>query len=89
MYLEPIANVHYVIGAPFQGVLALRYSYDDIFYVEAGYRSLSTMIFGAGITIKDMFSINYAYDFNFNKVRVNLGSVHEIQLKFKFNEKNF
>ena len=89
MYLEPIVNVHYVIGAPFQAVVSLRYSLENIFYVEAGYRSLSTMIFGAGVTIKDRLSINYAYDFNFNEVRANLGSVHEIQLKFKFNELNF
>lgn len=89
MYLEPIVNIHYVIGAPFQGVVALRYSLEEIFYIEAGYRSLSTMIFGAGFTIKDRLSINYAYDFNFNEVRANLGSVHELQLKFKFNELNF
>lgn len=89
MYLEPIVNIHYVIGAPFQGVVSLRYSYEDYFYVEAGYRSLSTMVFGAGFSIKDRFSVGYAYDFNFSEVRVNLGSVHEIQLKYKFNELNF
>jgi len=89
MYLEPIVNVHYVIGAPFQGVVSLRYSLEDKFFVQAGYRSLSTLIFGAGFTISKRFSLSYAYDFNLSEVRADLGSVHELQLRFKFNEKTF
>ncbi len=89
MFLEPIVNLHYVIGAPFQGVVSLRYSLEDKFFAQIGYRSLSTMIFGAGFTIAKRFSFSYAYDFNFSEVRTDLGSVHELQLKFKFNERNF
>lgn len=89
MYLEPIANIHYVIGAPFQGVVSLRYSLEDTFFAELGYRSLSTMIFGAGFTVAKRFSVSYAYDFNISTVRKDLGSVHELQLRFKFNERNF
>ena len=89
MYLEPIANVHYVIGAPFQGVVSLRYRLEDTFFAEIGYRSLSTMIFGAGMTIAKRFSLSYAYDFNLSTARTDLGSVHELQLRFKFNETHF
>ncbi|MFT4644791.1 MAG: type IX secretion system PorP/SprF family membrane protein [Planctomycetota bacterium] len=89
MYLEPIVNLHYVIGAPFQGVVSLRYSLDEVFFTEVGYRSLSTMIFGAGFTIAKRFSLSYAYDFNMSTTRSDLGSVHELQLRFKFNETNF
>lgn len=89
MYLEPIVNVHYVIGAPFQGVASLRYSLEDKFFAEVGYRSLSTMVFGAGLTIAKRFSLSYAYDFSLSDTRTELGSVHELQLRFKFNETNF
>jgi len=89
MYLEPMLNVHYVINAPFQGVVSLRYSLKNMFYIEAGYRSLSTLIVGAGFTLFKRFSLGYAYDFNFSEVRADLGSVHELHLKFKFNEKPF
>lgn len=89
MYLEPIVNVHYVIGAPFQGVASLRFSLEDKFFAEVGYRSISTMIFGAGLTIAKRFSLSYAYDFNMSTTRTDLGSVHELQLRFKFNEQYF
>ena len=81
--------MHYVINAPFQGVVALRYNYDDVFFTEVGYRSLSSMIFGAGVTVAKQFSVAYAYDFNLNPVRANLGSVHELMLKFTFDENSF
>lgn len=88
-YLEPSVNLHYVINAPFQGVTTLRYNYDNIFFTELGYRSLSTMVFGAGVTIAEKLSVSYAYDFNLSRVRKNLGSVHEIHLKFAFDEYTF
>lgn len=88
-YLEPSINLHYVINAPFQGVATVRYNYDNVFFAELGYRSLSTMVFGAGVTIAEKFSVAYAYDFNFSRVRQNLGSVHELQLKFAFDEYTF
>lgn len=83
-YIQPSVNVHYVINAPFQALVAFRYDYDHIFFAELGYRSLSTMTFGAGVKIAKQFSIAYAYDFNFNPVRSNLGSVHELLLRFEF-----
>lgn len=88
-YLEPSVNLHYVINAPFQGLTTLRYNYNDIFFIETGYRSLSTMVFGTGVTISETFSIAYAYDFNMSRTRANLGSVHELNLRFAFDEYTF
>ena len=88
-YLEPSVNIHYVINAPFQGLATLRYNYDNIFFTEVGYRSLSTIFLGAGFTISKQFSFAYAYDFNVNNVRTDLGSVHEIQLKYVFDKYTF
>lgn len=88
-YIETSLNLHYIINAPFQGVVALRYNYNDVFFVESGYRSLSTMVFGTGVTFMKRLSIAYAYDFNLSKTRQNLGSVHELNLRFAFNEKTF
>lgn len=89
-YVEPAFNMHYVIGAPPQGVVSMRFYMEDLFFVGAGYRSLSSVIFEGGVTVSKKFSIFYAYDFETtSNVRTSAGQVHEIGMSFLFNKDIF
>lgn len=84
--IDPVASFRWVKGAPPQGDIGLRFMMYKIFYVGANYRSKNYAIFEGGFTVKDIFSVAYAYDFNFSKYRKDLGSTHELCLSFKVNQ---
>jgi len=86
LYIEPAFNFHYVINAPPQAMLSARFAMQEVFFVGAGWRSLSTMMFEGGFTIKKAFSIAYSYDMGAGNVRRDVGQVHEVSLKFKFKQ---
>ncbi|MCB9256029.1 MAG: PorP/SprF family type IX secretion system membrane protein [Chitinophagales bacterium] len=89
MYLEPAFNFHYVIGSMPQAILSARFAMQDVFFAGIGYRSLSTMIFEGGFTIKKAVSIFYSYDMGAGNVRQDVGQVHELGMKFKFKKDFF
>ena len=85
-YIEPAINFHYVINAPPQAMISTRFAMQEVFFAGIGWRSLSTMMFEGGVTIKKAFSIAYSYDMGAGNVRRDVGQVHEVSLKFKFKQ---
>ena len=84
--LDPVASFRWVKGAPPQGDVGLRFMIYKIFYVGANYRSLNYAIAEAGFSVKDLFFVSYASDFNLSKYRKDLGGTHEICLSFKISQ---
>lgn len=84
LYLEPAINFHYVINSIPQAMISTRFAMKDVFFVGIGYRTLSTLMMEGGFTIKEQFSLAYAYDMAAGNVRKNVGQVHEISLTFNF-----
>ena len=83
-YIEPAANIHYVINSVPQAMISTRLAKKDLFFVGLGFRTLSTFMMEGGITIKKQLSIAYAYDMNAGNVRRDVGQVHELNLRFSF-----
>jgi type IX secretion system PorP/SprF family membrane protein len=86
LYLEPAFNFHYVINAPPQAMVSARFAMQEVFFVGLGYRSLSTLMFEGGFTVKKAFSLAYSYDMGAGDVRRDVGQVHELSMKFKFKQ---
>lgn len=85
-YLEPGVNFHYVIGSMPQVMVSTRFAMQETFFVGLGYRTLNTIMMEGGFTIKKVFSLSYAYDMGAGNVRRNVGQVHEISLRYMFNQ---
>lgn len=82
-------NLHYVIGSPPQGFASARFTVEELCFVGLGYRSVSALIFQAGVTIKNRFDIGYSYDLELSNIRGDLGSVHEVYMSFELKKKMF
>jgi hypothetical protein len=48
---------------------------------------MKTMVFDAGVMIKDKVQISYAYDQQLSDVRSYIGNSHELLVGFHFKEK--
>ena len=85
-YVEPAFNFHYVINAPPQAMISTRFAIQEIFFVGAGWRSMSSVMFEGGFTVKKSISIGYSYDMGAGNIRQDVGQVHELSMKFKFQQ---
>jgi outer membrane protein OmpA-like peptidoglycan-associated protein len=71
--------VRYTEHAPVQGEGSLLLGYKNIVWVGAGYRSGSGVMAMAGVGIKNMVTIGYAFDYHLNStVAKPLGGSHEV-----------
>ncbi len=84
--IDPVAAFRWVKGGPPQGDIGVRFMMYKIFYIGANYRSLNYAVMEAGFSVKDLFFVSYAYDFNASKYRKDLGSTHELCLSFKIDK---
>ena len=85
-YVEPAFNFHYVINAPPQAMISTRFAIQEMFFVGAGWRSMSSVMFEGGFTVKKSISIGYSYDMGAGNIRQDVGQVHELSMKFKFQQ---
>ncbi len=83
--IDPAGAFRWVKNAPPQGDIGVRLTFLDGIWIGGTYRSLNTAIFDAGIEIKGLMRISYAYDYNFAPYRGEIGATHEISLGFRFN----
>lgn len=83
--IDPVGALRWVKGAPIQGDIGTRLTFLDGLWVGATYRTSQYMVMDAGIEIKGLVRLCYAYDFNLSKYRADIGATHEATLAFKFN----
>jgi type IX secretion system PorP/SprF family membrane protein len=81
--IDPIAALRWAKGGPPQGDIGLRFMMYKVFFIGTNYRSLNYQVFEGGFSVKDLFFLSYAYDFNFSKYRKDIEATHEITLSFK------
>lgn len=86
LYIEPAFNFHYVINAPPQAMISARFAMQEVFFVGAGWRSLSNIMIEGGFTIKKAFSFAYSYDMGAGDIRQDVGQTHELSLRFRFKQ---
>jgi len=84
LYIEPAVNFHYIIRSQPQAMLSARFAMKDVFFVGAGYRTASTVMFEGGFTVKKQFKLAYSYDMAAGDFRADVGQVHEVSLIFDF-----
>lgn len=83
--IDPAGAFRWVKNAPPQGDIGVRLTFLEGIWVGGTYRSLNTVIFDAGIEIKGLVRVSYAYDYNFSPYHGDIGATHEISLGFRFN----
>ncbi len=86
--IDPVAGFRWVDHAPAQGDIGTRLTFLDAIWVGGTYRSLNTFVIDAGIEIKGMVRLCYAYDYHFGSYSMDIGPTHEATLAFKFNRQN-
>ena len=79
-HIIPSFVMKVVDAAPPQFDINAKFRYEDKYWLGASYRNLDAIVLLAGITIKKIFDIGYAYDANISNLNsYNTGS-HEIMI---------
>ena len=71
---------------PVAGEIGTRFTFLDAIWVGGTYRSLHTFVIDAGMEIKGMVRICYAYDYNFSSYSMDIGPTHELTVAFKYHQ---
>ena len=82
--LEPSVLLKAVKAAPFQGDITLRGIYDKMVWLGLSYRTGDAVCVFAGVLIKDMFELGYAYDITTSNLNSVSNGSHEIVLGYSF-----
>lgn len=80
-FIQPMALVKYTEHAPVQVEGNLLFGYKNIVWAGAGYRSGNGIMAMAGVGIKNIVTIGYAFDYHLDaRVAKPLGGSHEVVL---------
>ncbi len=82
--LEPSFLLKAVKAAPLQGDISLRAIYDKMVWFGASYRTSDAASVFAGVIIKEMFEIGYAYDITTSNLNSVSNGSHEIVVAYKW-----
>lgn len=82
--LQPTALIKFNKPSPIQPELTVRAFYKKMYWIGTSLRIKDAFSFLAGVTVKDKFSIGYAYDIPVSKIRSYTSGSHEIVLSYKF-----
>ncbi len=78
--------VNYVAGTPILLDYNLRFHIKHAFFVGAGIRMKSAVIFQTGVTIDNTMQIAYSYDFTTNALRTFNTGTHEIKFVYTYDK---
>ena len=84
--IDPVAAFRWVKNAPPQGDAGLRFTFLNSIWVGGTYRSLNTFVLDAGVEIKTIVKICYAYDYHFASYTTDIGPTHELTVAFRYNK---
>ena len=87
-FLEPLAWLRFVNGAPLSWDAHVRYRYKDIWWAGVAYRSSQTAVIEAGFMVRKKFQIGYAFDQNISNLAKYTAGSHEIILGYHFIKNN-
>ena len=86
--IDPAGTFRWVKGAPPQGDIGLRLTFLESLWVGGSYRSSQYVVMEAGIEIKGLVKLCYAYDYDLSTYRHDVGPTQEFTLGFRFNRVN-
>jgi type IX secretion system PorP/SprF family membrane protein len=81
---EPSVLLKYVGGAPLEGDINGVFSFYDLFYLGASYRSYASLDFLTQIRINKQLSLGYSYEYSTNELSNFTSGSHEIVLRYQF-----
>ncbi|MDZ4843952.1 MAG: type IX secretion system membrane protein PorP/SprF [Chitinophagales bacterium] len=82
--LEPSVLLKAVKAAPLQSDITLRGIYDKMVWLGLSYRTGDAVCVFAGVLIKEMFEVGYAYDITTSNLNSVSNGSHEIVLGYSF-----
>jgi type IX secretion system PorP/SprF family membrane protein len=82
--LEPMIMFRKAPRSPLQFDIGVQYTYNNLLWANAAFRSNYTTVVAAGINVK-RFRFGYARDFSTGALAAVAGSSNEIMLGYKFN----
>ncbi len=85
--LEPSFLLKAVKAAPVEGDINLRAIYNKMVWLGASYRTGDAATIFAGVLIKQMFEIGYAYDITTSNLNSVSNGSHEVVLGYKWKRK--
>lgn len=85
--MEPSFLLKAVKAAPLQGDISVKAIYDEMVWFGASYRTSDAACVFAGVVIKEMFEIGYAYDITTSNLNSVSNGSHEILIAYKWKRK--
>lgn len=82
--VEPLIWFKAVPNAPLQADVNVRVIWEEILWAGIGYRTTRIGFADAGVILNDHWHIGYAVDFPVSPEYPNLGTSHEIVLRYRF-----
>lgn len=82
--LIPSVFTRYMFQAPIVFEGNLRFMFDDLIWIGAGYRSQDAVIIEAGLEIKN-FIVGYAYDYTISDISTISSGTHEVIIGYQIN----
>lgn len=82
--IQPSLLLKYVQGLPNQFDGNLQFGFYDMLKIGSSYRSSGALIFMGEYRLNKQLSLAYAYDLITKKLSADLGSSHEIMLRYEF-----
>jgi type IX secretion system PorP/SprF family membrane protein len=84
--VEPAILLKYVKPTPLKWELSARFTYQDMVWLGASFRSNDAAVLMAGYEYRNAISIGYAYDLTTSSLRDHTTGTHEILVGFRFNQ---
>lgn len=82
--VEPSFLLKAVKAAPLQGDISFKAVYDQMVWLGASYRTLDAACIFAGVLIKDMLEIGYAYDITTSALNSVSNGSHEVMAAYRW-----
>lgn len=86
--LDPSAQLKAVKAAPMQVDINLRGIYNNTVWLGASYRTTDAISVMAGVIVKDLIEIGYAYDITTSNLNTVSNGSHEILLNYRLKRKD-
>ena len=81
---QPSCLLKFVAGAPMEGDINGVFSFFDLLYLGASYRSFASIDFLTQVRVSQKLSLGYSYEYSTNQLSNFTSGSHEIVLRYQF-----
>ena len=83
---QPSFLLKYVAGAPLEGDINAVFSFFDLLYLGASYRSYASVNFLTQVKINQKLSVGYSYEYSTNELSNFTSGSHEVVLRYQIDK---